>query len=109
MAGGQVFRPIKPSYPIPEVVIYNPAPIIAAPKVIDLEIRKSKRPEYPRRAYNRGIPAAVDVSYNVDTKGRVVLVRVINVDADRYSRDFERAAKRAARATRYYPKTVLIQ
>jgi len=105
MAGGQTIHTIVPSYPIATTTpLPAPAPIIPTAEITPLQIRKSKRPEYPRRAYSRGISAVVEVTYNVDEKGRVVLAKVTNVDAPRYGSDFKRAAKRAARKTSYFPR-----
>lgn len=105
MVGEQIFVSSIPSYPVytdPIIEVFD----LPEPEIVEPKIRKSKRPEYPRRAYSRGIPAIVEVSYNVDAKGRVVLVKVIQSEASRYKREFERAAKRAARATRYFPQTI---
>lgn len=106
LAGGQTLRTIAPSYPAPPPIVTTPAPRLRTSEVVPLQVRRTKRPNYPRRAYSRGIPAKVEVSYNVDTKGRVQLVKVINIDAVRYESEFARAARRAARDTRYYPKTI---
>ena len=105
MAGGHV-RTIAPSYPVIAPTTPQPAPRAITPEIISLQIRTSERPDYPRRAYSRGIPAVVKVTYNVNEKGRTVLVKVTDVQATRYERDFKRAAKKAAQKTRYYPRTV---
>lgn len=105
MAGGQIYSAIEPSYPLATTTpLPAPAPIVPTADITPLQIRKSKRPEYPRRAYSRGISAVVEVTYNVDEKGNVVLAKVTNIDAPRYGSDFKRAAKRAARKTSYFPR-----
>lgn len=104
MAGGQRARPIVPRYPTVRRTI-TPTP--QARKTVEIEplrVRRARTPDYPRKAFSRRIPAIVELSFNVDTRGRVALVKAVNVKASRYERDFERAAIRAARGTRYYPR-----
>lgn len=73
--------------------------------VTPLRVRENRQPNYPRRAERRGVGAVVSLLLNIDTEGRVVMTKVVNVEADRYERDFVRAAERAAMRTRYYPRT----
>ncbi|WP_416879003.1 energy transducer TonB [Litorimonas sp.] len=74
-------------------------------EVIPLRVRRDRRPIYPRSAERRGIGGVVTLLLNVDAEGRVVMTEVASVEADRYERDFIRAAQRAAMRTRYYPRT----
>jgi len=76
------------------------------PRAVDARIRKRKRPVYPRKAKRRNIGATVTLSLDIDHRGRVVDTHVVSVEARRYSKDFVKAAKRAAVRTRFYPKTV---
>ena len=77
------------------------------PGDVEPRIRGSARkPSYPRNARRRGVEADVVLALDIDDSGRVRQIRVVSVDADRYEDDFIRAAKRAARKTRFYPKTV---
>ena len=79
-------------------------PKAAEVEVTPLRVRRNRRPDYPRRAFSRGIPARVVLSLNIDERGRVGLVETISVTAPRYKRDFEKAARTAAKRTRYYPR-----
>lgn len=103
MAGGRAARPSPPRYPAP-----RPTPRAAQPQAIitPARIRRSRTPEYPRRALSRGVPAIVELSLNIDERGRVGLIELVGIDAPRYHRDFERAARRAAKRTRFHPQTV---
>ncbi len=69
-----------------------------------LRIRTARKPHYPRAAKRRGISAEVILSLNIDERGHVVSTRLISVEARRYRGDFVRAAKRAARRSRFHPK-----
>lgn len=73
---------------------------------VQARIRKSRKPIYPSRAHRRGIEAVIVLSLTIDERGRVTRVRTIDARANRYRSDFIRAAKRAARRTRFHPKTV---
>lgn len=105
MAGGQRARPVLPRYP----TVRRTVPVAPQPRrtveIEPLRVRRARTPDYPRKAFSRRVPAIVEVSFNVDTKGRVVRVQTVRLEARRYERDFERAAIRAARGTRYYPRT----
>ena len=74
-------------------------------EIVPLRVRRDRRPIYPRSAERRGIDGVVTLVLNVDAEGRVVMTEVASVEADRYERDFIRAAQRAAMRTRYYPRT----
>jgi len=43
---------------------------------------------------------------NIDEKGKVDSVDIVDVQAERYQKDFSRAAERAAKRTRFNPKTI---
>jgi len=75
-------------------------------KIVPPKLRKPSHPSYPRKAYRAGISALVTVSLDIDEKGKVRQVTVIEVDAERYQKDFAKASRRAAKKSRYYPKTV---
>jgi TonB family protein len=95
----------------PPVIVAPPVikPII--PKVVELDIvqpraRRERTPIYPRKAFRKNVKAIVTLSLNINEKGRVKMIDVLSVEAERYEKDFVKAAKRAARRTSYYPKTV---
>ena len=48
----------------------------------------------------------VVVEMNIDDEGRVAFTDIVSIDAQRYARDFAKAAERAAKRTRFNPKTV---
>jgi TonB family protein len=105
MAGGQKTRPPLPRPAAP--IIRRPVKVPQAQQEITpLRIRRNRAPDYPRRAYDRSIAAVVELSLNIDERGRVGLIETVNIDARRYKRDFERAARRAAKRTRFYPKMI---
>jgi len=105
MAGGRTARPVLPRYPTPA-----PPQIIrpdnSSQDITPARVRRNRAPDYPRRAYSRSIPAVVELSLNIDERGRVGLIETVSIEAPRYSRDFERAARRAAKRTRFHPKTI---
>jgi len=43
---------------------------------------------------------------DIDERGRVDFVETISVETERYAKDFRRAAERAAKRTRFNPKTI---
>lgn len=63
-------------------------------------------PRYPRRAMRRNVEAVVILSLDIDERGRVEEIELVNVQAARYANDFVRSAERAALRTRFNPKTV---
>lgn len=85
-----------------------PAPVVELPKDIIVEptIRKKSTPKYPRSARKRKIGAFVTVSMMIDEEGKVQEARIIDIQAERYVKDFAKAAKRAAEKTKYNPKTI---
>jgi len=96
------------TFPIPERVRPDPEPVVQAPTevVVQPKIRRNVTPRYPRAAQRRNIGAVVTLTMNIDEKGRVAMTEIINVEAERYEKEFSRAAKRAAMRTRFHPKTV---
>ena len=106
LAGGP--RPVAP----PPPPITRPAPPEPQPeKVVELEIvqpkvRRNATPRYPRKAMRRRINAIVTLKLNIDEKGKVAMTELVSVKAERYQKDFIKAAERAAMRTRFHPKTV---
>ena len=103
MVGGP--RSITP--PPPPRPVTRPAPTRSAPaQTIEARVRKNVTPRYPRRAQRRSINAVVTLSLAIDDEGEVQMTEVVSVTAERYAKDFIKAAERAAMRTRYHPKTV---
>ena len=91
--------------------VYEPepvAPVVPVKKdiVVQPRVRRNQSPNYPRSAKRRNIGAIVVVSMNINNEGRVDSVDIVDIEAERYEKDFIRAAKRAAKRTRFHPKTV---
>lgn len=91
--------------------IYEPepkAPVVQAKKdiIVQPRIRRNQSPNYPRSAKRRKIGAIVVVSMDIDEKGRVDSVEVVDIETERYEKEFIRAARRAAKRTRFHPKTI---
>ncbi len=95
-----VTRPVYEPEPEPPVIEVK-KDIIEQPR-----IKRNESPNYPRSAKRRNIGAIVVVAMDINEKGRVDSVNIIDVQAERYKKDFIRAAERAAKRTRFYPKTV---
>ncbi|MEP3655389.1 MAG: energy transducer TonB [Litorimonas sp.] len=74
--------------------------------VVQPTVRRNRSPNYPRSAKRRNIGAIVVVAMNIDDKGRVASVDIVDIEAERYQKEFIRAAERAAKRTRFNPKTV---
>ena len=92
-----IFRPVEP----------DPAPSkIVELKIVQPKVRRPSTPRYPRKAMRKKIGAVVTLKLNIDTKGRVAMTELVNVKAERYEKDFIKAAERAAMRTRFHPKTV---
>lgn len=94
-------------------VIFVPPPPIEEPEVVkkvDLvvqpTVRRDFRPRYPRKAQRRKIDGTVVLALSIDARGRVSMTDVVSVEADRYAKDFVKAAERAALKLRFNPKTV---
>ena len=91
--------------------IYEPEPVAPPPPVrkdviIQPSVRRNQSPNYPRSAKRRKIGAIVVVAMDIDEKGRVDSVEIIDIQAERYEKDFIRASERAAKRTRFNPKTI---
>jgi TonB family protein len=104
LAGGP-----RPATPPPITRPAEPAP--EAEKVVELEIiqpkiRRSVTPRYPRKAMRRKVEGVVTLKLNIDEKGKVAMTELVAVQANRYAKDFVKAAERAAMRTRFHPKTV---
>jgi len=54
----------------------------------------------------RGVEGIVVLKLNIDAKGKVAMTELVGVEAPKYSKDFVKAAERAAMRTRFHPKTV---
>ena len=89
---------------------YRRPPTLQKPKQVnafqEVRIKTARKPNYPRSAKRRGISAEVVLSLNIDDRGRVKITKLVSVKAKRYRGDFVRAAKRAARRSRFHPKMV---
>lgn len=98
--------------PLPSPVITRPAPPppkVVAPVQRDIvppKVRRSVQPRYPNKAMRRKVSALVVLKLNIDEKGKVAMTEVVDVTAERYQKDFIRAAERAAMRTRFHPQTV---
>lgn len=102
MAGG-INRPAREVFqaPSPVSVIRDVTQSIIPPK-----IRKNVTPRYPKSAQRHGIEGRVTLALNINAEGRVDSVTIVSAESDRYAKDFAKAAKRAARRTRFFPQTV---
>lgn len=96
----------------PTVEIYQPAAVLPAappkPKIVivDAQIERDRKPRYPSRALARGVEASVTVSMDINDEGRVKDARIIQAATGRYAREFGISALRAAKRTRFTPKTI---
>jgi len=97
------------TFPIPQ----SPPPPPPAPKVEEIKdvvvqprVRKNASPSYPRSAKRRKIGAVVTVSMRINDEGKVKEAEVVEIEAERYQRDFMKAAIRAAKRTKFHPKTI---
>lgn len=77
-----------------------------AKSIIPPKIRRNVTPRYPKSAQRRGVEGLVTAALNINAEGRVDMVTIVSVESDRYAKDFAKAAKRAARRTRFFPQTV---
>ena len=95
------------TFPIPEPEP-EPEPEIVVPKdiIVQPSVRRNSSPSFPRSARRKNVGAIVVVSMDIDEKGKVDSVDTISVQAERYQKDFRRAAERAAKRTRFHPKTI---
>jgi TonB family protein len=91
--------------------IYEPEPApppveVKKDVIVQPSVRRNQSPNYPRNAKRKKIGAIVVVAMDIDEKGRVDAVDIIDIQAKRYEKDFIRAAERAAKRTRFHPKTI---
>lgn len=70
------------------------------------KVVRSRQPTYPSRALRNDVEAVVTLRLFVDARGRVSTTELISVDAERYQKDFVKAAERAALRTRFRPKWI---
>lgn len=105
LAGAPPRRAIIVPNPEPEA---EPNPEIVTPKdiIVQPSVRRNSSPNYPRTARRKNIGAVVIVSMDINEKGKVESVDTVNVQAERYEKEFRKAAERAAKRTRFHPKTI---
>ncbi len=94
------------TFPIYEPPVELPTTETAKAVIVPARIRRNVKPSYPRSAQRKKIGAIVTLSMNINEKGRVAMTEIISVEADRYEKEFTRAAERAAMRTRFHPKTI---
>ena len=96
------------TFPIPAPPPPPPAPAVEENKdiIVQPRVRKNASPSYPRSAKRRKIGAVVTVSMYVNDEGKVKEAEVIDIEAVRYQRDFAKAAIKAAKKTKFHPKTI---
>ncbi|MCF6220822.1 MAG: TonB family protein [Robiginitomaculum sp.] len=75
-------------------------------ETVEPRIKYAKRPRYPRRARRKGIEAVITLSLDIDERGNVARTHVVSINAPRYKDKFIRAARRAAMASKFHPKTI---
>lgn len=103
LAGGP--RPAAP--PITSPVQPAPEPVkVAARDIVPPKTRREVKPRYPRKAMRRKVGAMVTLKLNIDEKGKVAMTELVSVEAERYSKDFVKAAERAAMRSRFHPQTI---
>ena len=106
-AGDLVGAPVvRIPLPPPPPVRQRPPEKLETLDIVAARVKSKKSPTYPRNAKRRKVPGFVTLALDIDRRGRVVDTRVISVQANRYERDFVKAATRAAQRTRFHPKTV---
>lgn len=93
--------PIPTPEPSAPTTIEEPKDIIVQPSV-----RRNVSPSYPKSAKRRKIGAIVTISMDIDEKGRVRDASLVEIQATRYEKDFVKASIRAAKKTRFNPKTI---
>lgn len=93
--------PIYEPPPPPPPKVEEKKDIIRQPSV-----RRNVSPSYPRTAKRRKVGAIVTISMDIDEDGRVDDAELVEIEAERYQKDFIRAAIRAAKRTRFNPKTI---
>ncbi len=91
-------------YPYPATLAAN-IQTLEAKHTRPVRIKFAKRPRYPRRAFRRGISGQITLALDINERGHVVRTTVISAQAPRYKDKFIRAARRAAMASKFHPKT----
>lgn len=91
--------------------IYEPEPApppveVIKDVIVQPSVRRNQSPNYPRNAKRKKVGAIVVVAMDINEKGRVESVEVVDIKTERYEKDFIRAAERAAKRTRFNPKTI---
>ena len=71
-----------------------------------VRVKFAKSPRYPRSAFRNGISGQITLALDINERGHVVRTTVISADAPRYKDKFVRAAKRAAMASKFHPRTI---
>lgn len=95
------------TFPIQDqTVVREPVTPESTAVIVQPKIRRNVSPRYPRSAQNRKVGAIVTLTMNIDDRGRVAMTEIVSVEAERYEKDFIRAAERAAKRTRFHPKTI---
>ena len=74
--------------------------------MVQPSVRRNSSPNYPRLARRKNIGAIVIVSMDINEEGKVESVDTTSVQAERYEKEFRRAAERAAKRTKFNPKTI---
>lgn len=95
--------PIRPARVAPQTALPTP---IASSGIVNVRPKRSPAPRYPSRAKQRKIDAVIVIAMDINAKGRVEKTHLISVEAPRYRKDFVRAAKQAAKRSRFSPKTI---
>ena len=105
LAGAPPRRAVTVPIPEPEP---EPEPEVVAPKniIVPPSVRRNSSPNYPRTARRKNIGAIVVVTMDINEKGKVEAVDTVSVQAERYEKEFRRASERAAKRTRFHPKTI---
>ncbi len=94
------------TFPIPTPP--PPVPVVEEVKdvIVQPRVRKNASPSYPRSAKRKKIGAVVTVSMVINDEGKVKEAKIFEIEAERYQRDFAKAAIKAAKKTKFYPKTI---
>lgn len=97
----------------PQIEIFKPAVTLPVPPsaepepiIVEAAILKDKKPKYPSRALARGITATVTISMDITAEGKVKNTSIVQAATGRYAREFGISALRAAKRTRFKPRTV---
>ena len=74
--------------------------------IVQPRVRRNVSPNYPKSAKRRKIGAIVTITMDIDEDGNVEEAELVEIEAERYEKDFVKAARRAAKRTRFHPKTI---